>query len=109
MGMEKSLYDEMVTEKAEGADMAFDAGLDDMVFKPLVGPSPFPAMGSPGGHFVITDEPTAALQKRVEELERNMEAMVALVEELLNERERFETTHRLEGRKGSFASNFKAA
>jgi hypothetical protein len=95
MGMEKSLYDEMIAEKAEGVEMAYDA--ED--FKPLV---------APGGswHF---DDPAEDMKKRVDELEHQMLQMVALFEELLNERERFETAHRLKSREGSFTPDFKAA
>jgi len=108
MGMEKSLYDEMLVNKEEGVDMAFDAGADEMVFKPMGEFKPLVAP-APGGMMYFDDHPTAALQKRVAELEHNMEQMVAIVEELLNERERFETTYRVESREGPFTSDFKAA
>jgi len=103
MGVESKLYDEMVAGKIEGKDLAYDAS--DMEFKPL----PMPLVpASPPGTWVF-DDPTTNLQKRVDELEHQMEQMVALFEELLNERERFETTHRLESREGPFASDFKTA
>jgi len=106
MGMESKLYDEMVAEKAEGVEMAFDAGLDDMVFKPLVGPSPMKII--PGG-VAWPDDAVTVLEKRVAELEHNMESMVALVEELLNERERFEATHWVKGRERSLTPDIKTA
>ncbi len=99
MGVESKLYDEMIAGKVEGADMAYDAGLP--AFAPLVPPSP--------GGMMYFDDPATVLQNRVTELEHQMEQMVALFEELLNERERFETAHRLESREGSFTPDFKTA
>jgi len=90
MEVEDKLYDEM---------LKVDPELSKFMFKPA--PLPAPDFGE----TFFSNNGTEELEKRVKQLERNVEDLLAIVERMQDERERIEITYGLEAGEGQTAAN----